>query len=94
MPNVCGGTLTDLTASAPLPPKASSDSPRHLVTDGTKVYWSGGNGNLWAIRADGTSTKIEQLVKSSSIKIGAIAQDGTFLYFTDNASHQVFRVSK
>jgi hypothetical protein len=93
--NVCGGTLDDLTATVALP-SGPDDAPGHLVSDGTRVYWGSGGGNIWAIAADGSSTRAEPVLHAPVVRIGAIATDMTssFVYFTDDASHRVYRVSK
>ncbi len=65
-----------------------------MVVDAKRIYWGTGGGNIWAINANGSSTSLEQILRSATIKVGAIAVDEKFVYFTDNASHQVYRVSK
>jgi hypothetical protein len=87
-----GGTVTDLTATCTLP--TGSDTPKHLVVDGSRIYWAANTGNLWAIDKDGSSTGTIAPIVTGRQQIGAVVYDANFLYFTDSGDGTVWRVSK
>jgi hypothetical protein len=86
--NISGSpVVTDITTTVTLPIGVSSPAQfsAHLIVDATWLYWITGHQNIYAIKKDGTSTSARQIV-STGVFITAIAQDNTFLYFTDSGT--------